>query len=207
MEAMRHYHQLVKTLLQQVGEQRVVLKPLGDVFTQEAQRLFRYDQAICLRRLKARVLHEIGNIQSMEIVASYGFTKATIFTGVVKFVLGGLVAAVTHSRKALSIGAYLAESDISRTQPFGKVLVALGRGGLPNDVTVIPVSRLARELNSPQSNVEAALEAHGYFLMTPDSFSLLVDKLKGRVLDGSLALPIAGEQLRAEWHPADAISQ
>lgn len=207
MEAMRHYHQLVKVLLQQARKQRSALELLTGVFANEAQWLFRHDQAVCLRRLKARVMHEVNNTLEQEIVASNAFTNTALIMGAAEFALGGLVAAMFRSRRVFSVGVHLAQIELSKIKPFGTVLVTVGHGGLPDDVEVVSLSRLARELNSPESDVEASLQAHGYFLMTPDSFSLLVDKLKGRVLDGSLALPIAGEQLRAEWHPVDAISQ
>lgn len=204
---MRHYHQLVKVLLQQARKQRSALELLTGVFANEAQWLFRHDQAVCLRRLKISILREISNIQEQEIVASNAFTTTTLIMGAAEFALGGLVAAMFRSRRVFSVGVHLAQGELSKVKPFDTVLVTVGHGGLPDDVEVVSLSRLARELNSPESDVEASLQAHGYFLMTPDSFSNLVDELEGRVLHGYLTLPIASKQLRAEWHPADAISQ
>ena len=198
MDRMSTFQQSAEVLCRQAKEQAAVLEPLGDIFAQEAKRLVRYDQAVCLRWLNARVLHEVDDIQRMETAASDGFTKATLITGMTKLALGGLVATVTRSRKAFSVGARLAESNLSRTQPFGNVMVAVGRGGLPNDVEVISLSRLARESDRLESDIEAALQTHGYLLMTPKVFSRVLTGLERRVLDGSLSLPVTGDQLSGE---------
>ena len=207
MEAMKECHQLIELLLQQARKQRSALELLTGVFANEAKRLFRHDQAVCLRRLKARVMHEVSNTLEQETTASNAFTKTSLLMGAADFALGGLVAAMFRSRRVFSVGAQLAQIELSKIKPFSTVLVAVGHGGLPNDVEVISLSRLARESNSSESGVEAALKARDYFLMTPDAFSNLVDELEGRVLHGSLTLPIASKQLRAEWYPTDVISQ
>ena len=199
MESITTYRQLVEGLCSQAREQMAALTPLSDLFLEEAERLFRHDQIVYLHCLKARVLHEVDRVQSTETAASYAFTKATLLTGTAKLALGGLVAVVAHSRKALSVWAHLAHSDLSKDQPFGTVLVTVGHGGLPNDVEVIPLSRLARASNSSESDIEAALQARGSLLMTPEAFSHLVDELEAKVLDGSLALPVASEQLSSGW--------
>ena len=198
MDTMNSHRQLVEALCRQVREQVAGLEPLGAVFAQEAKRIFRHDQVRCLRSLKTRVLSEVDNIQGMETAASYGFTKATLITGMTKLALGGLVAAVVRNRRAFSIGVYLAESDLARTAPFGTVAVAVGRGGLPDGVEVISLSRLARESHRLESDVEAILQTHGYLLMTPEAFSRVLTELERRVLGGSLSLPVTSEQLSGE---------
>jgi len=156
---MSSYCQTIETLCVQTRELVTALKSMAEVFAQEAVRLFRHDQLVCLHSLKARVLHEVDKVQSMETAASYAFTKATLLTGTAKLALGGLVAVVAHSRKVLSVGAHLAHSDLSKNQPFGTVLVAIGPGGLPDDIILIPLSRLSRESGKTEPGVEAALKA------------------------------------------------
>jgi len=190
--------QYVEALCRQARDQAAALEPLGNIFAQEAKHLVRYDQAARLRSLKTRVLSEVNNIQRMETAASYGFTKATLITGITKLALGGLVAAVAHSGNAFSLGARLAESDLTKTAPFGNVMVAVGRGGLPNDVEVISLSRLARESGRLEPDIEAALQTHGYLLMTPEVLSRVLTELERSVLDGSLSLPVTSDQLSSE---------
>ena len=195
---MNSHRQLVEVLCRQVREQVAALEPLGDVFAEEVKRLFRHDQVRRLHRLKNRVIIEVDNLRGMETAASHGFTKATLITGMVDFVLGGLVAAVFLNRGALSIGTYLAQSDLNKTAPFGTVAVTVGPSGLPDDVEVISLSRLAREVDRPESGIEAELQTHGYLLMTPEVFFGVLTELERRVLDGSLSLPVASEQLSGE---------
>ena len=192
---MNTYRQLVEALCRQVREQASTLEPLGDVFAQEAKRIFRHDQVRCLRNLKTRVLSEVDNIRRMETAASWAFTKGTLITGMAKFALGGLAAAVIRNRRMLSMGGYLAERDLARTQPFGTVAVAVGRGGLPDDVEAISLSRLARELDGLESDIEATLQTHGYLLVTPEVFFRVLTELERGVLDGALSLPVTSEQL------------
>lgn len=195
MDTLNNHRQLVEALCRQVREQVAALEPLADVFAQEAKRLFRHDQVRCLRSLKTRVLSEVGNIQRMETAASHGFTTATLITGMAKLAFGGLVAAAVRNRRVLDIGVDLAERDFTRTQPFGTVVVAVGRGGLPDDVEAVSLSRLARELHRLESDIKATLQANGYLLMTPEVFFRALTELERRVLDGSLSLPVTGEQL------------
>ncbi len=198
MESITTCGQYVEALCRQAREQAAALEPLGDIFAKEAKRLVRYDQAVYLHSLRTRVLSEVNNIQRMEAAASYGFTKVTLITGMTKLALGGLAAAVVRNRHALSVGAYLAESDLTRTAPFGNVMVAVGHGGLPDDAEVISLSRLARESDRLESDIEAALQTHGYLLMTPEAFSRVLAELGRRVLDGSLSLPVTSDQLSSE---------
>jgi len=196
---MKECHQLIELLLQQAREQRATLKPIGDAFAYEAQRLFRHDQVVCLRRLKARVMHEVSNTLEQETTASNAFTKTSLLMGAADFALGGLVAAMFRSRRVFSVGAQLAQIELSKIKPFSTVLVAVGHGGLPNDVEVVSLSRLARESGRLESDIEAALQTSGYLLMTPQTFSNVLDELKCKVLNGSLSLPVAGEQLSSGW--------
>jgi len=199
MESMTVYQQGIEALCRQAREQAAALEPLGDIFAQEAKRLFRHDQAVCLRRLKARVMREVSNTLEQETTASNAFTKTALVMGAAEFALGGLVAAMFRSRRVFSVGTHLAQGELSKTKPFGTVLVAVGHGGLPNDVEVVSLSRLARESGRLESNIEAALQTSGYLLMTPQTFSNVLDELKCKVLNGSLSLPVAGEQLPSGW--------
>ena len=97
-----------------------------------------------------------------------------------------------HSREhPLSVGARLAQGDFERTAPCGTVLVAVGPGGVPDDVKVVALSQQARELEKTESEVVAALKASGYHTMTPESFFTALDELKEKVLTGNLVLPVA----------------
>lgn len=194
MDSISSFQQSVEVLYRQAREQTAAIKSLGDVFDQETSYLVRHDQAVCLRSLRIRVLGEVDNIQELETAAGYGFNEAALITGMTELALSGLLAAIIHNRHAFSIGTHLAEGDLTRKAPFGNVMVAVGHGGLPDDVKVISLSRLAREADRPESDIEAALQNQGYLLMTPEAFSSIVTELERIVLDGSLSLPVTIKQ-------------
>jgi hypothetical protein len=177
------------------------LAALKEVFAQEAEHLRRHDQAQHLRDLRSQIMRELEYVQQMESSAHYALNKATLISGLVKFVSGSLGAALAGSGEPLSVGARLARDDFERSEPYGTVFVAVGPGGIPDEVNAVSVSRLARESGRPEAEIEAALKAKGYRLMTPQSFSTVMEELEDRVLRGIVALPVATTSL--VWKPAD----
>ena len=202
MESMTAPHQHVEALRSQAAEQIDALTSLKDVLAQEAEHLRRYDQARRLDALKEKIAHEVSDIQRMETAASRGFAKAKLISGLATFAIGSLVAAARRSREhPLAVGARWAQGDFERTAPFGTVVVAVGPGGVPDDVNVVALSRQARELDKTESKLVAALQARGDRLMTPESFVITLDELKEKVLKGNLALPVVASSLLKK--PAD----
>jgi hypothetical protein len=206
MEDMSACQQLLGALHRRVREQNDAVAILGQVFVQEAERLRRHDEAYCLDELGRRVTQEAKELRRMEGSASYGFAKTKRDTAVANFILGSLIAAFVGTKQhPLLVGAKLAASERLRSAPFGNLVVAIGPGGIPDDVHVIPLSRLAREQGRAESQVLAALKDSGYQLMTPEVFSTVIDELKEKVLKGVLALPTAGASLVLK--PADGSSE
>ena len=102
------------------------------------------------------------------------------------------LAALRGTQKhPIYIGAKLAADDFARTKPFGTVVVAVGPGGVPDEVNVIPLSWYARKLGQSESQVVAAIQGRGYHVMMPETFFRALDKLKDKVLEGVLTLPVA----------------
>jgi len=151
-----------------------------------------------LHVLKARVLHKAGNIWKAEEIASYASTKVGLGFSAGKLTLGALMAAVSDNRIVRSLGKQMIQSDVPSDKPFGTVVVAIGHEGLPDDVEVVPLSRLARESDRSESDVGAEMQAGGSILMTHDDFCQLLGKLEKKVLDGILTLPVSLEQLRSD---------
>ena len=198
MDTVRYYHQLALALYLKAREQTAAVGSLEDIFVQEAERLNRYGQAIRLRSLRARVLHEADNIREAEATADCASTKLGLGFGTGKLTLGMLLATVPDNRIIRSLGKKMLQSDQSGARPFGTVEIAIGHEGLPEGVAVVPLSRLARESNRSESDVRAERQAGGSILMTSDDFCRLLGKLEKKVLDGTLILPVTLEQLRSE---------
>lgn len=192
MESMSARSQRMEALRCRTRELTDALGVLGKAFAQEAELLHRHDQARGLDELEKRVAQEAEDSRHMERVASHELRKARLISGATKFALGTLAAALAGSREQpLYVGARLARGDFRRADPFGTVLVAVGLGGMPGDVKVISVSRLARESSLSESQTVASVEAQGYRLMPPETFFSVLAELKKNVLDGAVTVPMA----------------
>lgn len=196
MENMAGCQSRVEALRRRAGAQVDVLLPLNELFAREAERLRRHDQAQSLEALGRKIAQEVSDVQRTETAASYGFNQAALITGLVKFGIGSLEAlASRNGEHPLAAGKRLAQDDFARTAPFGQVRVAVGSQGIPDDVMVVPLSRWAREQGNSESEVVALLQARGYRLVTPEAFFTILNELKGKVLKGTLALPVAASGL------------
>jgi len=199
MESVMVYRQRREGLRCQVKALEEAVRALDNAFAQEAEHLRRQDQAQCLDDLRARVAQEVTEIQRAESAASYSFTKGTLISGLMKFAIGGAMAAMLHSKEhPLLVGANLAGDDFTRTKAFGTVVVAVGPKGIPDDVLTGSLSRVARESGRTESEVRAAFEGRDYRIMMPDEFLRLLDELKDKVLGGTATLPFVQPRFRVE---------
>jgi hypothetical protein len=134
----------------------------------------------------------------MESAACTAFNEGKLATGLLTFAAGSIAAAATGRRSPLSVGANLAKSALDKKSPFGTVMVAIDKQGLPHDVQVVPVSRLARESNTDEIHIVKSLESSGCLLMDPDTFGKLLDNIEHKILDGSMSLPACVDELARE---------
>lgn len=202
MESMIACRQWVEALCHRARAEVDALAALKEIFAQETQHLRRLDQVGRLDALKEKVVQEVHGIQMRETDESLGFNLGNLISGLVNFAVGSLVAAVRHSREhPLSIGARFALSDFEKIPPFGVVVVAIGPGGIPDDVTVVALSRQARELDTSESEIVAAIEARGYRLITREALLNALDKLREEVFTGVLSLPVTLSQNRSTQGP------
>ncbi len=180
----------------ELGEHTVAVKELVVAITESERQIVRRDQAIRLGILKSRIMREVKDIERTESAAQYRATKRALFGGApAAFISGSLYTASARHKDAYKTGVKLAGSVLSKKIPFGTVRIAIGKEGLPEDLKIIPLSRLARESSKSESEVEDSLKSNGYLLMTPEQFAELLDKMECGILDGSLCLPIAVDEL------------
>lgn len=77
----------------------------------------------------------------------------------------------------------------------GVIVVCVGADGLPGDVTIVPVSRLARTQNREETEIIRELQRQGELLFYPDTFRRMINLLVNEVRIGKLRLPISPKQL------------
>ena len=195
METIVDFIQLIKVMHSELGQEAIVLEKLAVAFAEGAIKLIRHDQVTHLRILKSRIMQEVESVKRMESATEMGATKGALLGSGIVFALGSLFAAAGGRKDAFNIGAILAQSILTKTVPFGTVHIAIGKGGLPE---VVSVSRLARESSRSESEVVAIFRNNGYLSMTPETFTQVLNKVERGILDGSLSLPINIDKLNKQ---------
>jgi hypothetical protein len=198
METEREFSRKLKDIQCQLRRQRAAIEELGLVLERCASNVTRRDQAVLLDGLKADIMKKVGHIQLVETAAGNAFTKRKLTAGVISFAVDTLGAAIAGHKDPPFEGAKLLQSALEQDIPFGTVLVGIGKKGLPEDVTIVPVSKLARDTNRSEAAVRESLQNRGYLLLVPQVFVALVDSVKSRVLDGSLCLPLGADRIARE---------
>ncbi len=119
------------------------------------------EQASIVLEKAERVRRELAAVQLYEARA-----KATSANVESKYSLG-----YQALRLGLSFGRVnLPEYEPPAAEPFGTLAVLIGPGGLPDDVEVFNISRLAREKRIPEDEVKRSLTRPGSLLVSPDEF-------------------------------------
>lgn len=179
---------------------------LSNAFSSSATNLARRDQAKCVRNLKSRVLAEVKWLLDTEISAESGFTKGNLLSVPLSFAIGGLAGMLLHHENPVETGISTAHKVLNKRLPFGTVLVGIGKGGLPDDVKVIPLSRLTRESKMCESEVRAILADRGYFLITQEVFVKTMDEVEHCVLNGFLSLPLPVKEFKKRIQAINPVS-
>jgi len=198
METAGEFSRRLEELKCQLRRQIVVAEELGHVLDRCADIVLRRDQAVYLQNLKGRIMREVEDLEAMEAVASHEFNKRKLTRGALNFAAGSIVAWIGGQKNPLAVGARLIPPALGQRVPFGTVLVAVGKGGLPEDVKVVSLSRFARDSNRNESEISDAIRERGYLLIAPLIFAALVDKLESRMLDGSVSLPMSIGNIASE---------
>ena len=82
------------------------------------------------------------------------------------------------------------QSDKASPAPrLGKVVIAVGPRGLPEDLMVVNVSEVAEREGKTDGQVEAAYADKEHVLFTVEEFKSMVSWLKDEVLSGRVSLP------------------
>jgi len=195
METIASFEELIQTMRSELEQQTIALERLAIAFAGSDIQLIRHDQVARLRILKSRIMEEVQNIKRSESASQSSANTEALLSSGTAFIFGSLFMAQMGRKDALDIGSRMAELSLTKNIPFGLVLIAIGKEGLPEDLKIIPVSRFARESNKAEPEVKASWEHDGYLLVTPEQFAELLDKAVQAVLDGSLCLPIAVDEL------------
>ena len=195
MEGLNSLHVHLKNLRHQAKRLTSTCLSLITLFDQEANRLNREDEASRLKALYSSIRQQVDTAKQGENSASDGHIQAGLISSLGASALGGIVKQVSKNKRISAFADHLFESPTSKERSFGTVLICIGPMGLPDDVQVVCISKLARESNRPESEVIKEMQEPGCLLFDEKIFSLLIDRLVNDVRDGRLLLPISRETL------------
>ena len=196
MEIINDFEKRIKAMRLEIADQNEAMDELATSFNHNKQQLVQDDQIACLQTLGIRILEEVESTKRMESAAQIGSYQGSLICGLAAFAIGGLFAAMNNRKDALLIGLESSNSVMSKKSPFGSVFVTIGKEGLPNDVEVVPISRLARESKTSELDVRVNLQANGYLLMTPEVFIQILDKTERGIHKGTISLPMDIDKLK-----------
>ena len=95
-------------------------------------------------------------------------------------------------------GRVASRSQRTSTRPrLGKVVIAVGPEGLPDDLMVVNVSDLAEQEGKTDKDIERGLSDNGQRLFNIEEFKVLASMLTEEVLCGRTSLPYTPERRRA----------
>jgi len=195
MEGLSSFHTHLKNLRHQAKRLISTCLSLITLFAKEANRLSREDEASRLKALYSSIRQQLDLVKRSEDAANYGHIQADLISSLGGLAIRGIVKQVSKNKRISAFADHLFESPTSKERSFGTVLICIGPMGLPDDVRVVCISKLARESNSPESEVIKEMQEPGCLLFDEKVFSLLIDRLVDDVRDGRLRLPISRETL------------
>ena len=195
MEGLTPNSACLKNLRYQVRKLTAVGLSLSNLFAEEAGRLNQRDEASRLEALYFSIRQQLDRAKRDEDIASYEYSKAKLIVSLGRLAVGGTIKMVSKNKELQAFSDHLLNSLGGEQRPFGMVLICVGPRGMPDDVQVVSISRLARESNQEESEVINELQRHGCLLFSEKAFSFLIDKLACDVQEGRLLLPISTEKL------------
>lgn len=160
----------------------------------EANRLSREDEALRLEALRSSIRQQLNRVKLSENSASYGYSQTNLILSLTNLGVCS-IKAVSGNKQLQAISDNVLKSFTNEQRPFGRVLVCIGPGGLPDDVRVVSISQLARESNRHESQIISELRHHGCILLEEGAFLLLISKVMDGIREGRLHLPISGDKL------------
>jgi hypothetical protein len=195
MEGLTPHNTYLKNLKHQAKRLTSAGLSLITLLAEEANRLSREDEASRLKALYSSIRQQLGLAKRSEDAASYGHSQAGLIFSLGGLAASGIIGMVSKNKRRSATAGHLLQSLNNEQRPFGRVLVCIDPEGMPDDVRVVSISKLARESNQPESEVIQELQERGCLLFGEKEFSLLIDRLVDDVREGRLCLPISREKL------------
>lgn len=195
MAALTSHHQMIEALRAAIKIHVGGLESLADALAREGDHLARRHQADLILALRATITQQVEATRLAEDKASSDFTRRKRSKASTHHVVGIALAFLSADSHNVQHDIALAETELSRTAPFGTVAVQVAPPGVPDGVTTVSPSRMARHGWTSESNIRTRLEAKGCRFIEPAVFIDLLNRLEQDILKGSVVLPLTCERL------------
>lgn len=176
---------------------------LVELFAKEEILLKHKDEATRLKELYNTIQFQLERATSDENAAAYGHSKAELETSFSRLLVGTAIKMISNNKPLSAFADYLITGNFKKQTHFGTVMFCIGPGGIPGDVEVISVSRLAREANQDEVEIIQDMQQRGYLLHHKKVFSTLINKLVEDIRDGLLQLPVSKKKVVDILTPTD----
>lgn len=158
---------------------------LAAMFAEEYILLHRTDQVERLKVLHAAIMEQIENVKRDESRDSYQYSMLNNGRKIVG-IFTELIAGNDNEGLKIISGVITPSSD---ELSFGRVLVRIRTGGVPDGVDIINISRLARESHRKEQDVINEMAKANSRLLSEDQFRRLLAWLAEEILVGRRSLP------------------
>jgi len=194
--------QSLQDLRDRARELATACRTLDTIFAQGAVRLRQEAEVERLKTMATRIRQHLEEATMSEKGAQYGSQKADALVGIGRFIAQGIGPAKGEHARVDAFDKTIAARQASRQHCFGMIMVCVGKGGLPDDVHVVSISRRARTQNLSESAITLEIQKGGALLFTAGKFMQMVEGVVRGIREGKLRLPILPEQLTAKLVPA-----
>lgn len=184
-----------KDLLQRARKLSSAVESLASLFEQENSRSIRKDQVDRLKILQSSILEKVKRVKAEETSSSLAYNRAPAvgsWTGLFM----ELITMNSEHRTMQAISRQLLSGSGEKKPPFGTTLICIGSRGIPDDVDVVNISRLARNSNEDEWQTKNKLVREGYLLFTTEGFTPFIDKFTDGILKGEISLPVSIQRVR-----------
>jgi hypothetical protein len=194
--------QYLLNLKKRLRERGSDCEALDTFFAEGADLMAREADIVRLQNLTIRLKQHLEEAVLNEDGAQYASIKGDAVSSIGELIVKGVGSAIggpTWSSEAF-------EKDLTgrrarKQRTFGMIMVCISKGGLPEDVHIVSISKFARTQNRSESAVILEIQENGVFLFTPDDFWQLIEELALDIRKGKLRLPILPEHLTAKMVP------
>lgn len=180
----------LKDLRVRAGNLASTTESLASLLEEEGVNLKRGDQVAKLQALRAAIAERMEMGKRDERMAGYSYSERKSIRHIAGSV-AEIVGKISNDVRWKNVSNKLTELPVRGEPTFGTVMVRIGPGGVPDDVHVVSVSRLARDSLRKESEIIGELQKPKNTLLTEEKFLEFMDGLAEEIMAGRLSLPYA----------------